>query len=101
MGAVEPGSAGPQHHGGVRMHVSVAIVLTVLTLGAFTLAGTRALTNWSLLGVLLVLAAAQITLQVLYYMHLKWDRRLYAAFFVGAVCLAGVIAVIGHILAGR
>lgn len=100
MGALQPHTEPEAPHGGTRMHVTVAVVLAVLTLIAFGLAGTGALPNLVLIPVLLVMAVAQIALQVLYYMHLKWDSRTFAGFFIAALVLAVVIAVIGKTLAG-
>ncbi len=101
MSTVEPHSETGARHGGMRLHVTVAVVLTVLTLIAFGLAGTGALPHFVLIPVLLVMALGQIALQVLYYMHLKWDSRTFAGFFVAALALAVVIAVIGKTLAER
>lgn len=106
MGALQPqhGSApAPQPqpgstHGGMRMHVSVAVVLAVLTIIAFALVGSGSVPNAVLIPVILVLALGQIALQVLYYMHLKWDSRVFAGFFVAALALAVLIALIVRVL---
>ena len=100
MGALQPqtNTHAEAPHGGARMHVTVAIILAVLTVIAFGLVGSSALPNAILIPVILILAVAQIALQVLYYMHLKTDSRIFAGFFLGALALAILIAIVVQIL---
>lgn len=104
MGALQPntgshptphaGPEAPASHGGTRMHITVAIALAVLTIISFAMVGSGSVPNTILIPVILVLAMAQIALQVLYYMHLKWDSRVFAGFFLAALGLAILISLI-------
>jgi len=80
------------HAGGIRTHVLVAIALAILTVMAFGAVGGRLLPTAVLVPVIAALAVAQIALQALFYMHLRWDRRFFALVFVAAVAGAAFIA---------
>jgi cytochrome c oxidase subunit IV len=72
----------------------VLAVFTLIELWAATLPAYR-------IPVLLALTVAKAVLVALYYMHLKFDRRLYSALFAGAVFvlavpLAIVLIVLSH-----
>ncbi|MFQ5933046.1 MAG: cytochrome C oxidase subunit IV family protein [Dehalococcoidia bacterium] len=45
------------------------------------------------LGIFLVLSAVKFTLVVLFYMHLKFDSRLFSRFFVGGLLLAAAVLI--------
>lgn len=79
-------------HGGVRTHLTVALILVACTLLAFGAVGGGVLPRTALYALLAVLAALQIGLQAAYYMHLRWQRPLLTTVFVGAALLAGFIA---------
>ena len=81
----------PEHGRGQHMHLVVAGVLAVLTIAAFAAVWGGLLSGAALFPALLFLAVAQITLQVLFYMRLRWDRRLFMILFVGGVALAVLI----------
>lgn len=80
------------HAGGIRTHVLVAVALAVFTLLAFGAVGGRLLPTSVLVPLIFVLAVAQIVLQGLFYMHLRWDRRFFSLVFVAAVVGAAFIA---------
>ena len=73
------------------MHLVVAGVLAALTIAAFGAVWGGLLSGAALFPALLFLAVAQITLQVLFYMRLRWDRRLFMILFAGGVALAVLI----------
>jgi len=43
--------------------------------------------------ILLVLSAVKFSMVVMYFMHLKFDSRLFSSFFVGGLLLAGVVLI--------
>ncbi len=102
------GIGGPQLHTGpeprpagravgtTRVHLLVAILLAALTIVAFVSVGGHLLPVGWLIPLLLVLAAAQVCMQLLYYMRLKWDRRIFALLFGGGVALAVLIVLAVH-----
>ncbi len=79
------------HSGGQHLHLVVAGLLAVLTIGAFGAVWGGLLSGAALFPVLAFLAVAQITLQLLFYMRLRWDRRLFTMLFLGGVVLAVLI----------
>lgn len=89
----ETGSGvGGGRRGGARTHLLVALTLALLTLLAFWVAGDRLLPTAVLLPVIGALAIVQIALQGLFYMHLRWDRRLFGLVFAAAALLGAFIA---------
>ncbi len=73
-----------------RLHIAVAAILAALTLVAFYLTATQPRAG-ALVPVILVLALAQIVLQVLFYMRLRWVRSTVAnVFAIGAAFMAVV-----------
>jgi cytochrome c oxidase subunit 4 len=74
-------------HPSAATYVKIALVLltiTIMEVAAFYLEGLRNV----LVPVLLLLSAAKFTLVVGYYMHLKFDARLFSAIFIGGLLLA-------------
>jgi cytochrome c oxidase subunit 4 len=71
---------------GWRQYVGIAVVLGILTLielWASTLTGFK-------VGLLLVLTVIKASLVALWYMHLKFDTRLYSVLFVGAIVVFAI-----------
>jgi|GEM_PF-2699424 len=73
---------------GLRTHIAVALLLAVFTVAAFGAVGGNLLPKAVLLPLIGVLAVAQVGLQAAFYMHLRWDRRLFTLVFVSAALLA-------------
>ncbi len=69
-------------------YVGVFIILGVLT--AIEIAVSQYLAESVRIPVLLLLAAAKAVLVALYYMHLKFDSRIFAFFFVMAIFLLAI-----------
>jgi cytochrome c oxidase subunit 4 len=77
-------------HGSTRLYVGVAAVLAVITaveVMVFYIEALRPI----IVPVLLTLSAAKFTLVVGFFMHLKFDARLFRALFVGPLVVAMVL----------
>jgi cytochrome c oxidase subunit 4 len=75
----------------VKTYVQVAIVLALMTAMEVALLylpdGMRP-PRWSLLLVLVLLSAFKFGIVASFFMHLRYDHRLYASFFVGGLVVA-------------
>ncbi len=80
-----------------RGYLLVGGLMLALTLAAFFAVTTHGLVRAILVPSLLVLAAVQVALQVVLFMHLNVSRRVFAGFFAAGAGLAIVIA--GSVLA--
>ena len=67
--------------------MKVAAILTVVTALEFAAIYIRALTP-ILVPLLLVMSAAKFALVVLFFMHLRYDRRVLSTLFVGPLVIA-------------
>ena len=73
-------------------YVKVAFTLVVLTgleVGVFYVDALES----AFLGIFLILSVAKFVLVVLFYMHLKFDNRLFSTFFVGGLLLAVAVGI--------
>ncbi|MFQ6019220.1 MAG: cytochrome C oxidase subunit IV family protein [Dehalococcoidia bacterium] len=89
-GAVAPGE---QAHPGPLEYVKIALALAFVTaveVGIYYLDVGQA----ALVTVLLILSALKFGLVVLWFMHLKFDSRLFSVLFVGGLMLALVLFVV-------
>ena len=72
----------------------VALILTIITaveVSAYYIpAGEN---SWVYVPRMLVMSAVKFVIVVAYYMHLKYDHKLFRALFTGPVIVAGVILV--------
>ena len=91
-----PDSVAPAHaeeaHAGVGTYLTVAAILTVITALEFAAIYIRALTP-ILVPLLLVMSTAKFALVVLFFMHLRYDRRSLTFLFVAPLLLAVGLAV--------
>tara|TARA_Y100000815_G_scaffold270619_1_gene295624 strand:+ start:642 stop:950 length:309 start_codon:yes stop_codon:yes gene_type:complete len=74
-------------HPTAGMYFRIAMILSVVTaieVGIFYLTW---LSYW-IIPILFVLSAGKFTLVVMYYMHLKFDHKLFTLLFVGGFVLA-------------
>ena len=72
----------------LRIYLGVAGALLVLT--AITIFAAQAdFGSWNLV-VALLIAAAKAILVALFFMHLKYDNRIYSVIFVGAILFLGI-----------
>lgn len=85
-------AAAEEHaHPGTRTYLRIALILTVLTAAEVAVIHIPAL-EAVMVPVLLALTVAKFSLVVMYYMHLKFDSRIFTGVFVAPLTLAvGVI----------
>jgi cytochrome c oxidase subunit 4 len=79
-------------HPGAATYVKVALVLAVLTAIEVSVVYIETVRP-ALTPTLLVLSASKFALVALFYMHLKFDSRLFSSLFVAGLLLAGVITI--------
>ncbi len=86
------GSPAGHTHPGARRYLEIAFVLAILTaieVAVFYTPQFRAV----LVPVLLVLSAVKFALVVLFYMHLKFDHKVFSGFFIAPLALAMAVMV--------
>ena len=79
-------------HPGARAYVTVAVILAIITsveVAVYYIEAVRPL----LAPILLTLSAVKFAAVVLWFMHLKFDNRLFSSFFVGGLFLAGALMI--------
>jgi cytochrome c oxidase subunit 4 len=90
-GAKGQGHAPAEHaHPGAKEYLGIAIVLTVITaveVAVFYIPSMKGV----LVPVLLTLSALKFALVAMFYMHLKFDHRLFSWVFVVPMCFAAAI----------
>ncbi len=79
-------------HPGARQYLGIATVLTALTVVEVAVYYVRALRP-VLVPTLLGLSALKFALVALFYMHLKFDSRLFSWLFVIPLCVAGAVVI--------
>lgn len=78
-------------HASSLTYIQVALILAVLTtleVAAFYLPDSMRPPGWMLLIVLLLLSVVKFVLVASYFMHLRYDHRIYAGCFVGGLVIA-------------
>ena len=86
-------------HPSDRTYILVAVVLGVITaveVGVFYMDALRPV----LVPILLTLSAAKFTMVVGFFMHLKFDSKLYRALFVGPLVVAVAVMMAMFLLFG-
>jgi cytochrome c oxidase subunit 4 len=76
-----------ERHPSEREYIRIALILGAITAGevaVYYLASSEAV----LIPLLFIAAVVKFSLVVLWFMHLKFDNRLYARFFVGGIFFA-------------
>jgi len=63
------------------------VILTVLEVAVIYVESIRSL--W--IPILVVLSSAKFVLVAMFYMHLKFDNRLFSIFFIGGLILATIV----------
>lgn len=91
---VERSHAAPRvrSHPSALEYVRVAIVLAVIT-GAEVMVYYQESLRSVIVPILLVLSAAKFSLVALFFMHLKFDSRLFSAIFSGPLLLAFAVLI--------
>jgi len=79
-------------HPGAKQYLGIAIVLTLITaveVAVFYVPAMRPM----LVPTLLVLSALKFTLVAMFYMHLKFDHRLFSWLFVVPMLIAALVII--------
>jgi cytochrome c oxidase subunit 4 len=76
----------------IRIYLGVAATLLVLTAITVWVAG-HDYGEWNLI-VAMAVAVTKATLVVLFFMHLLYDKKLYALIFIGSILFLGVFITI-------
>ena len=83
------------HHPTFKQYVLVAAILFAITIVEFILIWPRAgiveSLGYSKLPVLAILSAVKFAIVIAFYMHLKFDERLFSVLFVGGLILASIV----------
>jgi len=87
---------GAHGHPGWKTYTLVAVVLAIITAAEVAVFYIPALQP-ALAPILLVLSAGKFSLVVMFYMHLKFDSRIFSGVFLAPMSLAMVV-IIGLIL---
>lgn len=81
-------------HPGARQYMVIAATLTVLTIVEVAIFYIEPIKQSPFLApILLFLSAVKFAMVVMFYMHLKFDPRLFSALFVAPLAIAGGIIV--------
>jgi len=86
----EGGTEHSPHHPSDWEYVKVAIVLAAITLAEVLVYYVEALGDWLIL-ILAVLSIAKFAIVVLWFMHLRFDSRLFRRLFVTGLILACIV----------
>jgi cytochrome c oxidase subunit IV len=84
-------AAGEHEHPGPAEYIRIAVILAVVTaieVGAYYVTG---LSNLVLSTLLIVMMVIKFALVVLWFMHLRFDSRLFRRLFVTGIILAALI----------
>jgi cytochrome c oxidase subunit IV len=86
---------GPAHtvhaHPGPAEYVKIALILAFVTaveVALYYVERDTAMPDWVLFWSLIILSLVKFALVVLWFMHLKFDNKLFSAFFYGAMGMA-------------
>ena len=78
----------PHEHPSWKQYKWVALWLTVITVVEVWIYYTSFATTALFIPTLLILSATKFTIVVMFYMHLKYDHRLFRALFTGPLIIA-------------
>ena len=87
---------GATHHPSVKFYVMIGVILTVITALEVAVFYVEALAG-ILVPLLLVLSAAKFVLVVAFFMHLKFDHKLFTGVFVAPLVL-GIAVIVSMII---
>ncbi len=85
--------AGGRAHPGPLEYVKIGLILAVITaveVGLFYLD----IAQWALVTILVVLSAVKFSLVVMWFMHLRFDSRVFSWLLVGGLALIGLLLVV-------
>lgn len=92
------------HHPGWSTYWKVALILTLITVGEVWMYYIPAIVaSRAFVPLLLVLSALKFGIVVMFYMHLKYDHKLFRALFTGplfiaALTLIALMFLFGHLV---
>jgi cytochrome c oxidase subunit 4 len=92
------------HHPGWSTYWKVALILTLITVGEVWMYYVPAIVaSRAFVPLLLVLSALKFGIVVMFYMHLKYDHKLFRALFTGplfiaALTLIALMFLFGHLV---
>jgi cytochrome c oxidase subunit 4 len=86
------GHAVESAHAGPRTYVLIAVILAILTAAEVAVFYIEVLHSY-LVPILLVLTSGKFSLVVLFFMHLKFDSRIFSGVFVAPLALAGGVII--------
>ena len=78
----------PHEHPSWKQYKWVALWLTLITVAEVWIYYTSFSTTALFVPTLLILSATKFTIVVLFYMHLKYDHKLFKALFTGPLIIA-------------
>lgn len=79
-----------EHHPTWSTYWKVALILTIITAVEVSAYYIPAWENsWIYVPSMLIMSAVKFVIVVLYYMHLKYDHKLFKALFTGPLIVAG------------
>ncbi len=89
-----------QHHQGTHPgpaeYVKIAVILAIITaieVGLYYTPAAWKTVKELMVPVLLTLSAIKFAFVVMWFMHLKFDSRLFSTMFVGGLALAGAVLI--------
>ncbi|MCE2899947.1 MAG: cytochrome C oxidase subunit IV family protein [Gemmatimonas sp.] len=86
-----PGAHSEDHHPGWSTYWKIALVLTVITAVEVSAYYIPAWENsWFYVPSMLFMSTVKFVLVVMYYMHLKYDHKLFRALFTGPLMVASL-----------
>ncbi len=84
---------GGRAHPGPLEYVKIGLILAVITAVEVGIYYIEAIED-ALVPILIVLSALKFTLVVMWFMHLKFDNRLFSWLLVGGLALIGMLLVV-------
>ena len=92
-GAAEHAVHGERAHPGPAEYIKIGLILAVITAVEVAVYYIDALED-VLIPILIVLSALKFSMVVMWFMHLRFDNRLFSTFFVGGLMLVATLFVI-------
>ncbi len=86
-GAAQAHAAGERRHPSPKEYIRIAMILGVVTAAEVSVYYMRSVRS-ILVPLLLLFAIVKFSLVVLWFMHLKFDSKTYARFFVAGIAFA-------------
>jgi cytochrome c oxidase subunit 4 len=91
--STRPGCPPGAFHPGLAEYIKIGLILAVITAVEVAVYYIDALED-VLIPILIVLSALKFSMVVMWFMHLRFDNRLFSTFFVGGLMLVATLFVI-------